>query len=244
MDDVGILLAGVDTRPIVAAVDVGVTFAGPLSVIRLFDIESFNWGPFCLFLCRVPFAENNFCFADDNLPAVGIFATAEVVVAAVSIIVAVPLVVPVIDLGGHKVARFRYCYNTFPIVAVLCALGVVVASALRLFLGLLVLRMPSVLAAYLLRPVVPHFVILPPHCLLFLALLPLSILPDHAGGLLNCSRGPVALPFLYLISGGVLLRRILFAGFGTSCGLAVSSPIICNPMSIILTFVDLDTLSP
>ena len=153
-------------------------------------------------------------------------------------------VVPAIDLGGAQVARLRYCYNTVPVVVVVCALGVVVASALRLLLGLLVPGMPSVLEVHLLRPVVPHFVLLPPHCPLFLALLPLLISPAHAGGLLNCLRGPVALPFLYLPSGGVLLRRILFAGFGTSCGLAVSSPILCNPMGIILTFVDLDTLSP
>ena len=203
-----------------------------------------HWGPCCLFLCLVPFAENDFCFADDTLPAVGIVATAEVVVAAVAIVVAVPLVVPAIDLGGAQVARLRYCYNTVPVVAVVCALGVVVASALRLLLGLLVPRMPSVLAAHLLRPAVPHFVLLPPRCPLFLALLPLSIPPAHAGGLLNCLRGPVSLPFLYLHLCGVLLRRILFAGFGTSCGLAVSSPILCNPMGIILTFVDLDTLSP
>ena len=31
MDDVGILLAGVDTCPVVSAVVVGVAFAGPLS---------------------------------------------------------------------------------------------------------------------------------------------------------------------------------------------------------------------
>ena len=111
MDDVGILLAGVDTRPVVADVAVGVAFSGPLSGIHLFGIESLNWGPCCLFLCRVPFAENDFCFADDNLPAVGIVATAEVVVSAVAIVVAVPLVVTAIDLGGAQVARLRYCYN-------------------------------------------------------------------------------------------------------------------------------------
>ena len=135
-------------------------------------------------------------------------------------------------MGGPKVARLRCCYNTVPVVAVVCALEVVVASALRLLLGLLVPRMPSVLAPHLLRTVVPPFVLLPSRCPLFLALLPLSIPPAHNGGLLNCLRGPVALPF-----------RIMFAGFGTSCGLAVSSPILCNPMGIILTFVDLDTLS-
>ena len=97
MYDVGILLAGVDTHPVVAAVAVGVAFADPLSATRLFGIESLNWGPCCLFLCRVPFDENDFCFSDDNLPAVGIVATAEFVVAAVAIFVAVPLVVPAID---------------------------------------------------------------------------------------------------------------------------------------------------
>ena len=138
-----------------------------------------------------------------------------------------------------------YCYSAIPLSIVLvCELGVVAASALRLLLGLLGPRMPYVLAAHLLRPVVPHFVIFPPCCLLFLALSPLSISPAHAGGLLGCFRGSVALPFLYLPLGGVLMRRILFAGLGTYCGLAVSSPILCNPMGIILTFVDLYTLSP
>ena len=102
MDDVGILFAGFDTRPIVAAVYVGVAFDVPMSGIRLFGIESLNWGPCCLFLCRVPFSENDFCFADDNLPAVGIVATAGGVAAAVAIVVAVPLVVPAIDLGGGE----------------------------------------------------------------------------------------------------------------------------------------------
>ena len=244
MDGAGILLAGFDTRPVVAAVAVGVAFAVPLSGIRPFGIESLNWGPCCLVLCRGPFAENAFYFADDNLPAVGIVATSGGVAAAVAIVVAVPLVVPAIDLGGPQVARLRCFYNTVPVVSVVCVLEVVVASALRLLLGLLVPRMPSVLAAHLLRPVVPHFVLLPLRCPLFLALFPLSIPPAHDIGLLNFLQGPVALPFLYLLSVSVLLRRILFAGFGTSCGLVVSSPIPFNPMGIILTFVDLDTLSP
>ena len=244
MDGAGILLSGFDTRPVVADVAVGVAFSVPLSGIRQFCTESSHWGPCCLFLCRVPFAENDFCFADDTLPAVVIVSTAEVVVAAVSIVVDVPLVLSTIDLGGAQVVCLRCCYNTVPVVAVVCVLEVVVASALRLLLGLLVTRMPSVLAAHLLRPVVPHFVLLLPLCPLILALLPLPIPPAHAGGLLNCSRGPVVLPFLYLISVGVLLRRILFAGFGTSCGPAVSSHILCNPMGIILTFVYLNTLSP
>ena len=83
-------------------------------------------------------------------------------------------------------ARLRCCYNTVSVVAVVYVLEVVVASALRLLLGLLVPRMPSVLAAHLLRPVGPHFVLLPPRCPLFLALLPLSICPENAVGLLNC----------------------------------------------------------
>ena len=116
MDGAGILLAGFDTRPVVAAVAVGVAFAGPLSGIRLLGTESSHWGPSCPFLCRVPFAGNDFCFADDKIPAVGIAATAGGVAAAVAIVVAVPLVVPVIDLGGGaKVARLCYCYSTIPI---------------------------------------------------------------------------------------------------------------------------------
>ena len=100
MDGAGILLAGFDTRPVVAAVVVGIAFAGPRYGNRLFGTVSSNWGPCCLFLCLVPFAENNFCFADDTLPAVGIVATAELVVAAVAIVVSVTLVVSAIDLGG------------------------------------------------------------------------------------------------------------------------------------------------
>ena len=102
MDDFCILLSCVDTRPVVAAVAVGVSSAGSLSGIRLFGIESLNWGPCCLFLFRVPFAENDLCFADDNLPAVVIVATAEVSVSAVAIVVAVPLVVPAIYLVGSE----------------------------------------------------------------------------------------------------------------------------------------------
>ena len=123
MDDVGILLAGVDTLPVVVAAVVGVAFAGPLSGIRPFGIESLNRGPCCLVLCRGPFAENDFCFSDDTLPAVGIVATAGGVAAAVAIVVAVPLSVPAIDLGGPNVARLCYFYSTVPVVAVVCALG-------------------------------------------------------------------------------------------------------------------------
>ena len=48
VEDVGILLAGVDTRPVVTAVSVGVAFAGPLSGSRPFGNEPFHWGPCCL----------------------------------------------------------------------------------------------------------------------------------------------------------------------------------------------------
>ena len=231
-------------RPLAVAAVVGVAFASSLSASCPFGTEPLHWGPCCLVLCIVPFPENDLCFPADNLPAVEIVATAWGVAAVAAIAVAVPLVVPAIDLGWAKVARLYYCYSAVPIfVALVCALGVVAASALRLLLGLLGPRMPSILAAHLLRPVVPHFVLLPPRCPFFLAMSPLSIPLAHAVGLLGCIQGPVALPFLYFPLGGVLLRRILFAGLGTSCGLAVSSPILYNPIGIILTFVDLDTLS-
>ena len=100
MNGSGILLAGFETRPVVADVVVGVACAVPMSGNRLFGTESSHWGPCCLFLCLVPFSENDFCFADDTLPAVGIVATAEVVVSAVAIVVALPLVVVAIDLEG------------------------------------------------------------------------------------------------------------------------------------------------
>ena len=84
--------------------------------------------PCCLVLCRGPFAENDFCFDDDNLPAVGIAATDGGVAAAVAIVVAVPLVVLAIGLGGSKVARLYYCYSGIPLFVVLvCALGVMAA---------------------------------------------------------------------------------------------------------------------
>ena len=67
----------------------------------------------CLVPCRVPFAENDDCFAADNLPAVDIVATAGGVAVVPTIAVAVPLVVPAIDLGGAKVARLYYCYSDF-----------------------------------------------------------------------------------------------------------------------------------
>ena len=47
-----------------------------------------------------------------------------------AIAVAVPLVVPAIDLGGAKVARLHYCYcDVLLFFALVCVLGVVAASA-------------------------------------------------------------------------------------------------------------------
>ena len=63
-------------------------------------------------------------------PAVDIVATAGGVAAVPAIAVAVPLVVSAIDLWGPKVARLYYCYSGVPLfVALVCALGVVSASA-------------------------------------------------------------------------------------------------------------------
>ena len=105
MEDVGILPDVVDTLPVVVAAVVGVAFAGPLSGSRPFGTEPLHWGPYCLVLCRVPFAENDFCFAADNLPDVDIVATAWSVAAVADIAVAVPLVLPSVYLGGAKVVR-------------------------------------------------------------------------------------------------------------------------------------------
>ena len=90
-----------------------------------------NWGPCCLVPCSVPFAENDDCFAADNLPVVDIVDTAGGVAAVPSNSVDVPLVVPAIDLGGRaKVARLHYCYSAVPLfVALVCALGVVADTA-------------------------------------------------------------------------------------------------------------------
>ena len=104
MEAVGILPAAVDTRPVV----VGVAFYGPMSVSRLFGNEPLHWCPRCLNPCRIPFDENDECFADDTLPAVDIAATAGGFAAVPSIDVAVPLVVTAIDLGGPEVARLYY----------------------------------------------------------------------------------------------------------------------------------------
>ena len=57
--------------------------------------------------------------------------------------------------GGPKVARLDYFYSAVPLfVALVCALGVVTTSVLPLLLVLLGPRMPSVLAAHSLWPVV------------------------------------------------------------------------------------------
>ena len=121
--------AAVDTRPVVVAAVVGVACAGTLFVSRLYDNLPLHWGPCCLVPCRVPFAEHDDRFAADNLSAVDIVATAGGFADVPEIDVAVPLVVPVIDLGGPKVARLYYCYCDVPLfVALVCALGVVSAS--------------------------------------------------------------------------------------------------------------------
>ena len=99
MEDVGIFPAVDDTLPVVVTAVVGVAFAGPLSGCRPFGTEPLHWGPCCLVLCCVPFAENDFCFAADTPPAVDIVATDGGVAAVASIAVAVPLVVPAIDLA-------------------------------------------------------------------------------------------------------------------------------------------------
>ena len=126
MEAVDILPAAVDTCPIFF----GVAFAGPLSGSCLFGDEPLHWGPCCLVPCRVPFAENDDCFAADNLPAVDIVATAGGFASVPAIAVDVPLVMPTIYLGGPKAARLYYCYSEVPIfVALVCALGVVAASS-------------------------------------------------------------------------------------------------------------------
>ena len=101
MEDVGIPPAVVDTRPVVVADVVGVAFSGPLSGSCPFGTAPLYWGPCCLVLCRALFAENDFCFSADNLPAVDIVATDGGVAAVSAIAVDVPLVVPAIDLGGE-----------------------------------------------------------------------------------------------------------------------------------------------
>ena len=98
MEAVGIFPAAVDIRPVV----VGFAFSGPLYSCRLFFNEPMHWGPRYLVPSCVPFAENDDCFADDNLPAVDIVATAGGFASLPAIAVAVTLVVPAIDLGGAE----------------------------------------------------------------------------------------------------------------------------------------------
>ena len=57
MEDVGILPAAFDTRPVVVDAVVGVACAGPLSGSLPFVNEPLHWGPCCLVPCRVPFSE-------------------------------------------------------------------------------------------------------------------------------------------------------------------------------------------
>ena len=175
----------------------------------------------------------------NKLPAVGIVTIAGVFAAVPAIPVFMPLVVPAIDSGVPKVARLFYCTGAFPLFFSLAfALGVVVASTWHLLLVLLGPWAPFETAVHSPQLVVLHFGLLPPSCPLFLALLPWSILPAPAGGPLGCLRGPVALPFLCLPLGGVLLRRIMFAGWVTSCDLTVLSLISYSLRGITLTFVD------
>ena len=208
----------------------GVACSGPLLGSRLFDHAPLHWGPLrCRVPCRVPFVENVGCLVADKLPAVGI----------VAIALLVTLGVPAIDSWVPKVAHSYYCSGAVPLfVALAFALGVVVASAWRLLLVLLGPRTPFETAVHSPQLVGLHFGLLQPHCPLFLVMSPQSILPAPSGGPIGCLRGPVALPFLCLPLGSVLLRRILFVGWGTSCDLPVSSPIPCSIRGITLTFVD------
>ena len=240
------LVEVVDIRPAVVSAVVGGACAGPLLGSRLFDNSRLHCGPLCCLVpCCVPFAENFGCLVDGILPAVGIFAIAGGFAAVPAIAVFVLLVVPTIYWRGQKVARLYYCSGDVPLFFALAfALGVVVASAWRLLLVLLGPRTPFETVVHSPQLVVLPFELLPPRCLLFLALLLQSVLPAPAGGPLGCLRGPVALPFLCLPLVGVLLRRILFAGWGMSCDLTVSSTIPCSLRGITLTFLYRDKLFP
>ena len=244
VEAVDIRPAVVDIYPAIVAAFFGGACAGPLRSSRQFDNSPLHWGPLCFLVpCRFPFAENVSCLDSDNLPAVGFVAIAGGFAAVPAISLFVPLVVPVIDLGRPKVARLYYCFGAVPLVLALAfALGVVIASAWCLLLVLLGPWTPFETTVHSLQLVLLRFELLPPRCTLFLELSPQSVLPAPAGGPLGCLRGPVALPFLCLPLGGVLLQRILSAGLGTSCNLTVSSPIPCSLRGITLTFVDLDKL--
>ena len=202
----------------------------------------------------------------DKLPDVGIVAIAGVFAAVPAISVLVPLGVPVIAVGfaavsvivvfeplgvpaiavkGPVVVHSYSCSGAVPLFGELASeLGAVVASALRLFLVLLGPRTPFETAVHSPQLVGLHFGILPPHRTLFLVPSPRPIFPSPDGGLIGCLRGPVALPFLCLLLGGVLLRRILFAGGGTSYNLPFTSPIPCSLGGITLTFVYYNMQSP
>ena len=100
-----------------------------------------------------------------KLPSVGIVAIAVGFAAVPDISVFVPLVIPAIDSGGPKVARLYYCSGAVPLfVALEIALGVVVASAWRLFLVLLGPRTPFKTAVHSPQLVVLNFGLLPPRC--------------------------------------------------------------------------------
>ena len=72
----------------------------------MFDNAPLHWGLLCFLVpFRVPFAENVGCLVADKLPAVGFFPIAGGFAAVPALAVFVPLVVPVIDSGGTKVAR-------------------------------------------------------------------------------------------------------------------------------------------
>ena len=175
----------------------------------------------------------------DKLPAVGIVTIAGGFAAVPAIAVLVPLGVPDNAARGTMVVHSYSYSGAVPLFdEIASALGAVVASASRLFLVLLGPRTPFETAVHSPQLVGLHFRLLPPHCPLFLVPSPRSILPAPAGGLLGCLRGPVALPSLCLLLGGVLLRRILFAGGGTSCDLPFAYPIPCRIVGINLTFVD------
>ena len=177
----------------------GVSCAGPLLGIRLFDNAPLHWAPLCcLVTYRTPFSENVGCLVTDKLPAVGIVAISGGFVAVPIISMFVPLVVLTIYFGGPKVARLYYCSDDILLfVALAFAIGVVVASAWSLLLVLLGPRTPFETAVHSTQLLGLHFGLLPPRCSLFLALSPQSILPAPAGGPLGCLRGPVALPFLF-----------------------------------------------
>ena len=156
-----------------------------------------------------------------------------------AIAVLVPLGLPSISVVGAMVVHSYSCSCAVLLFdEIASAFGAVVASASCLLLVLLGPWKPFETAVHSPHLVGLHFGLLPPHFPLFLVLSPRSILPAPDGGLLGCSRGPVALPFICLLLGGVLLRRIMFSGGGASCDMLFASPVPCSLEGIILTFVD------